>query len=191
MDSAAEERIAAGLRGADGGNHHARRASVPLVLGGVSFGGMLAYEMARHLKPDAVVLIASCRTPAVFVRSIAPGVGCCRWIPVWAWSVAKLLSGPVVRIRPACRRASATWRSACSRRRIPASCTGRCRRSSNWDPQPLAGVRVFQIHGRRDPLIPARRVEADVLIPDGGHMINVTHAREVNAFIRGAVAAVT
>ena len=23
---------------------------------------MLAYEMARHLKPDAVVLIASCRT---------------------------------------------------------------------------------------------------------------------------------
>ena len=34
----------------------------PLIFGGVSFGGMLAYEIARHVKPDAVVLIASCRT---------------------------------------------------------------------------------------------------------------------------------
>ena len=24
----------------------------PLILGGVSFGGMLAYEMARHLRPE-------------------------------------------------------------------------------------------------------------------------------------------
>ena len=52
---------------------------VPLVLGGVSFGGMLAYEMARHLKPDAVVLIASCRNRrGLRSASIVPGVGCCR-----------------------------------------------------------------------------------------------------------------
>ena len=51
---------------------------VPLILGGVSFGGMLAYEMARYLKPDAVVLIASCRTRRVFVRSMRRGVGSCR-----------------------------------------------------------------------------------------------------------------
>ncbi len=34
----------------------------PIVLGGVSLGGMLAFEIARHVKPQAVVLIASCRT---------------------------------------------------------------------------------------------------------------------------------
>jgi pimeloyl-ACP methyl ester carboxylesterase len=53
----------------------------------------------------------------------------------------------------------------------------------SWESTPLKGVPVFQIHGRRDPLIPARRVEADVMIPDGGHLINMTHADEVNAFM--------
>ena len=56
-----------------------------------------------------------------------------------------------------------------------------------WEPAPLEGVHVFQIHGRRDRLIPASRVEADELIPDGGHLINVTHAREVNRFIRSTL----
>src|SRR6185503_15333814 len=36
----------------------------PTVIGGVSFGGMVAIEMARHLRPRAVVLIASCTTGA-------------------------------------------------------------------------------------------------------------------------------
>jgi hypothetical protein len=33
-------------------------------------------------------------------------------------------------------------------------------------------------------MIPARRVKPDVLIPDGGHIINVTRAEEVNDFLR-------
>ena len=40
----------------------------PTVLGGASFGGMVAYEMARHVEPEAVVLIGSCRSP----RSLHP-----------------------------------------------------------------------------------------------------------------------
>ena len=53
-----------------------------------------------------------------------------------------------------------------------------------WQPTPLDGIPVFHIHGGRDPLdSSARRVKADVVIPNGGHLINVTHADEVNAFI--------
>ena len=33
------------------------------VLVGVSFGGMVALEMARWVKPKAVLLVGSCRTP--------------------------------------------------------------------------------------------------------------------------------
>ena len=58
----------------------------------------------------------------------------------------------------------------------------------SWEATSLTGVRVYHIHGRRDLLIPAWRVEADELIPDGGHLINVSHAERVNAFIRGVVA---
>ncbi len=57
-----------------------------------------------------------------------------------------------------------------------------------WRPTPLEGIPVRQIHGRRDLLIPARRVEADEYISGGGHMINVTHASLVNSFITRAAA---
>ncbi len=37
--------------------------SLPFAIGGASFGGMVALELARHLRPTAVILIASCRSP--------------------------------------------------------------------------------------------------------------------------------
>jgi len=56
----------------------------------------------------------------------------------------------------------------------------------NWDPAPLQDTAVRQIHGRRDRIIPARRVEADEIVPGGGHLINLTHAEQVNEFIEKA-----
>jgi pimeloyl-ACP methyl ester carboxylesterase len=159
-------------------------AGRPLVLGGVSFGGMAAYEMARHLKPDAVVLIASCRKRRGLrvVYRLARGL----WpmLSVSVWSMAKVLSSPVARF---------TSRTAPDQRRLlikmfkemdPRFMHWVVQAILNWEPTPLDGVPVYHIHGRHDLMIPARRVDADVWIPDGGHMINVTHAREVNAFLR-------
>jgi pimeloyl-ACP methyl ester carboxylesterase len=157
----------------------------PLVLGGVSFGGMVAYEMARRLKPDAVVLIASSRKRESLSPVYRAGRRLLPWIPYWVWSIAKfdLISGVVVRLRlgvaPSQRDlAIRMFRDADSR-----FMHWVLQAILNWDPKPLAGVRVLQIHGGRDSLIPARRVEADRIIPDGGHMINLTHADQVNAFI--------
>ena len=95
MDSAAEEGIAGRLRGAHGGDVKPSR-DVPLVLGGVSFGGMLAYEMARHLKPDAVVLIASCRNRRGLRWLYRAGRRLWPLVPAWTWSVAKSFSRPSV-----------------------------------------------------------------------------------------------
>jgi pimeloyl-ACP methyl ester carboxylesterase len=159
---------------------------VPLVLGGVSFGGMLAYEMARRLKPDAVVLIASCRSPAGLRLAFRVGRPLLPWIPLCAWSVAKLFSTPVVRIRlgvPPTQKDMAVRMFKESDSRFM---HWTLHAILHWDPTPLDGVRVFQIHGGRDPLIPVRRVQPDRIIPDGGHMINVSHAEEVNYFIRAA-----
>jgi pimeloyl-ACP methyl ester carboxylesterase len=158
-----------------------------LVLGGVSFGGMLAYEMARHLKPDAVVLIASCRNRRGLRWICRAGRPLLPLTPVQVWDVAKLLSQTAMRVRsripPPDRDILITMFKEMDSRFmhwVVQAILG-------WNPAPLEGVPVFQIHGRRDLLIPARRVEADAWIPDGGHLINMTHAREVNAFIRGAL----
>jgi len=156
----------------------------PLILGGASFGGMLAYEMARHLKPRAVVLIGSCRAR----ESLRPSY---RWLlplfPAWAWSVAKLFPGLVLRL---------AGPMSASQRKLLATMFKETdsrfmhwvvRAILSWNPTPLEGVPVFQIDGGRDRVIPARRVKADVLIPGGGHMINVSHAEEVNAFLDNAL----
>jgi pimeloyl-ACP methyl ester carboxylesterase len=54
----------------------------------------------------------------------------------------------------------------------------------SWKPSRVE-VPVHQIHGGQDRLVPASRVDADVIVPDAGHLLSLTHPAEVSAFIRG------
>jgi pimeloyl-ACP methyl ester carboxylesterase len=155
----------------------------PLVLGGVSMGGMLAYEMTRHLKPDATVLIASCRTRRGLREYFRTAGKILPVLPAGVWSLAKMFSGPVIYLRcgvPSSRKKMAIRMfkdsdSEFLHNALQAILT--------WTPSPPPKTPVFHIHGDRDRLIPADRVEADCFVHDGGHLINMTHADEVNAFI--------
>ena len=60
----------------------------------------------------------------------------------------------------------------------------------DWDPAPLEEVPVYQIHGEKDRIIPAAGVDAGEMVPAAGHLINLTHPKQVNAMIRTAMAAV-
>jgi pimeloyl-ACP methyl ester carboxylesterase len=149
---------------------------------------MVAYEMARHRKPDAVVLIASCRTRECLRHGFRASSRLMPWVPVEIWSVAKWLAPSVV---AGSRRYDAAVQARLVRmfqEMDSAFMHWALSAILDWTPTMLAGVRVFQIHGGRDLLIPARAVDADAVIPDGGHMINLTHAEEVNAFIAKAAA---
>jgi pimeloyl-ACP methyl ester carboxylesterase len=142
--------------------------------------------MARHLKPAAVVQIASCRSRTAIRPMMRAGSLLLPLVPVQAWSVAKWCAAPALkitgRVQPPDREMLVTMFREMDSRFMHWV----LRAILEWEPKPLVGVRVFQIHGGRDPLISVRRVEADQVIPQGGHMINVTHAEEVNAFIRRA-----
>lgn len=156
----------------------------PLILGGVSFGGMLACEMARHLKPDAVVVIASCRTPQGLRPSHLAARRLLPVLPVAAWSVVKLLSGPVMRVM---HRRSVERRELLVRMFKESDSRFMhwvVQAILNWEPTPLEGIPVFHIHGGRDRMIPAWRIHADVMISDGGHLINMTRAEQVNDYIK-------
>ena len=136
-----------------------------------------------------MVLIASCRTR----QGLRPVYRAGRWllplVPVQAWSIAKLLAGPVVRFGSECRAsedlAVRMFKETDSLHALGAP------GDLQLGADAAGGVRVLQIHGRRDLLIPARRVEADEMIPDGGHLINVTHAgRSTASFRRGLRASI-
>ncbi len=162
----------------------------PFILGGVSLGGMLAYEIARHVKPRAVILIASCRTRRG-IRGFFRASGHL-WpvVPAGAIKVAKFLSLPALQmfgsIMPEHRRLCARMFTESDARHMHWAISAILR----WNPAPLVETPVFQIHGAHDRIIPLKCVEPDEIIPRGGHLINLTHADEVNAFIKNVIAKV-
>lgn len=162
-------------------------AGSDLVLGGVSFGGMVALEMARHVPARAVVLIASATTGRALTR-VAHGlarVG--RPLPARAlppprplWPVVAWAFGA----RTAEDRALVYELIRTSR---PGFAKWGLGALLDWDPGGQQPCPVRRIHGLEDRLIGAARVPADMVIPGAGHLINVTHAADVNAFIRAAL----
>lgn len=156
----------------------------PCVLGGVSFGGMVACELARLCSPRCVLLIASCRSGAAIARYY-------RLVELFG----RLLPDAVVR-----KRAVASSRMLAKLESLTQEQYQLIRAMSidvpvpfirrvghmilNWKADPELPVSVHHIHGGKDRIISLRRVDPDEVIPDGGHLINLTHAHEVNAFIR-------
>ena len=159
-----------------------------LVLGGVSFGGMVALEIARHVPARAVILIASATGPQGLTRA--------------ARTLALAGRSPFV---PAVRPPRPTWpliswgfgARRTDERALMYDLIRTSRRDlvkwglgaiAHWRPAPEAPCAVRQIHGAEDRLIGAARVAAEVVVRGAGHLINVTHDGDVNAFIRLALA---
>ena len=155
----------------------------PCVVGGVSFGGLVALEMARHLQARVCVVIASSRDVSglpTTVRLLRPLAAI---LPLAVLTLAAQYgSASAVRIFPACGRRIARLSPdelAFRRWAVQALLT--------WRGVRPTGCEVVQIHGERDATFAASRTKADVLVPGAGHMLTVTHARQVNEFIHSAV----
>jgi pimeloyl-ACP methyl ester carboxylesterase len=157
----------------------------PCVVGGASFGGFVAMEMARHLQARACVLIGSARSPAelpVRIRALRALAPLCRWVP---FEVVTRLVGVAADVCGGLS-APATRQFA---RQVATADAGFLRWATRavltWRPSGgPAAPRIFHIHGSRDRTLPARRVRPDVLIDGGGHVITLTHPADVNEFLR-------
>lgn len=157
--------------------------SSPLVLGGVSLGGMLAQEMALHLKPLAVIVIA--------------GSGDSRALALWARIAGKItraLPNMVVRgnLKAASWLANRLVPDQVRHKRLyvhmirempPELVRWQSGAATEWTLGGPLDMPVLHIHGGRDPIIPRKRVTPQRVIEGGGHLISLTHAEEVNAFI--------
>ena len=157
----------------------------PCLVGGASFGGMVALEMARHLKAKACFLIGSVRSPdelPLRTRIFKPAA----WL-VPAWSLA-LVDG-LARLALA---VGGRWMRASTRSAL-AQFTNANRRFVRWASLALLGwkppaeplsIPVFQIHGDRDSVLPHRLTRPDVVVPGAGHLLSMTFPDEVNEFLR-------
>jgi pimeloyl-ACP methyl ester carboxylesterase len=156
------------------------------VIGGVSFGGMVATVMARHLRPRALVLIASGtsgRAVRGYRRMLAPVLASLPWTgppPRPLWPIAAWLFGArapehrteLYRLLAQAPVPFVQWGLSAILR---------------WSPGSKPVARVRHIHGTADRLLPIQDVEPTEVVRGGGHFINVTHAEQVNGCVRRSI----
>jgi pimeloyl-ACP methyl ester carboxylesterase len=159
----------------------------PCVLGGASFGGIVALHVARHLNPLAILLIGSARelaeVPAIvrLARRVRPLI---RWLPV---SLLQLLAAPLgsslaVRLSPHLAGLARQFR-----RSDPRVVVWSIEQLCDWRTTPTLACPIFRIHGAADRVISPRHTRPEERIVGGGHVISLTHPMEVNAFIDAAL----
>ncbi len=167
-------------------------------LGGFSFGGMVAMEMAAHLasrygrKADSVVLMCGVRSRLQFTTAFAIQQKLGAAVPGF---VQRLIFGPFARsfarrcnLGPAHTQLLVSMAKANDPKFLK-WCAGACMHWRAESEGRLAefGIPIRHIHGARDEIIPpppAGERQPDVLLPDGGHLITFTHPNEVAAAMR-------
>lgn len=158
-------------------------------VGGVSFGGMVACELAQICRPRFLLLIASCRGG----RAIPTYYHVAEWL-------SRLLPSPIIQ-----RRCMASSRFMAKLEHLnleqyhlirdmsislPVPFLRRVGRMIlRWKGPAAFPCPVHQLHGEKDRIIPLNRVTPDTVVPGGGHLINLTHASIVNAYIQRILAA--
>lgn len=157
------------------------------MIGGASFGGIVALHVARRLDPLAVLLIGSVRSPAEFPRFAKmsrPLKPLVRLIPV---RLLQLCCGPMAsklaqRVVPSLCGLARQFRGA-----DPTVFKWSLERLLDWPSEPTVNCPVFRIHGDRDFVLPMRYTQPDAVVARGGHLISLTHPTDVNEFIRWAM----
>ncbi|MGI9472110.1 MAG: alpha/beta fold hydrolase [Rubripirellula sp.] len=172
-------RIATELR-----NRYPRLDFGSCVIGGASFGGVIALHVGQHLTPASVLLIGSLKSPgelpkyARFARQFAFLVPL---LPVrllqclCAPFTLRLLSGRMPRLSGLARQ---------FRTSDPRVFKWSLRSLLNWRETPELACPILRIHGTRDHVIPCDVAAMDHVIEGGGHVISLTHAADVNAFLQ-------
>lgn len=152
-------------------------------IGGASFGGIMALHMAEHVQVRGVILLGSVRSPKqlpLYVRSARR----IRWatplIPVRLLQITLLPLFMRVAGKRWPRLYGLAWQLS---RANPRVIRWSIRQILEWKRAPVAGCAIHHIHGANDMVLPARLTTPDVIVPGGGHIISLTHPREVNEFL--------
>ncbi|CAN5592277.1 alpha/beta hydrolase [soil metagenome] len=140
----------------------------PCFVGGASFGGFVAMGIAKHLQTLGVFLIGSLRG----AEELPPKFRMLKPIRQFISSLAASMgqSGATVSQVSESDAVFLRWASQAV---------------LDWEPSPSSVPQpsIYQIHGGADPVLPPGFTKPDEIIPGAGHLISLTHPRQVNAFL--------
>ena len=156
-------------------------AEDPTVIG-LSFGGLIAVEMARHIPDAKVVLLSSAKTAdevPFYFRWF-------RWFPIhrifpfktllWMgyWVAYWLFSAETVEERKLLRAILVDTE--------PNFLKWALHRVVVWDNQTVP-EQITHVHGGCDRIFPRRFVKPDILLEDGGHLMVLNRAAQVSRIL--------
>ncbi len=153
-------------------------------IGGVSFGGMVALEVSRHLNPKAVFLISSCPSYRQVSWLVTfPGKHLAPFVTadfvrrfLWLAPLAIRLTGPLHRDQR--NLLIDIWKNA----NLEVMRWG-AMIMTQWEFIHTLTMPVHEMHARNDLFIPLSKVEPEAIVADGWHAFNLTHPREMFNFI--------
>ncbi|QQS05863.1 MAG: alpha/beta hydrolase [Fibrobacterota bacterium] len=152
----------------------------PLRFVGVSFGGLAALKTAQRLPPEGGVFLVGSLTGRAEIRwplrALLPLV---RWVPTPLFDLQHLPQWLVRHFFGIRESSHMKDFSAMASRLPPRSVKALCTLVAQWQPvcAPIAG----RIHGKHDRIIHPAPLE--VTMVDGGHLLSMTNAAEVNRWL--------
>lgn len=152
----------------------------PFVLVGVSFGGMLAVEIAKKHPPQATIIIGSIpvssHLPNYF--KIAAALNLHRIVPMFIIKASAITKRLFTNSREDQRLLTQVIKES-----DPALMRWSMHAVLHWDndevPRPL-----WHIHGTRDEVLPMRYTSPTHTIPRAGHLLVINRHKEVNTIIQ-------
>ncbi len=146
------------------------------IVGGTSLGGIVAAEIARQIPVKRLILISSALSP----RSINPVLKTLSgYTDIAPIHLIRLISG---KVNLPFDNALLTMFSQAESRFIRAMCTA----IFEWEGNPSPTCSVHHVHGAQDSIIYPPETNAEI-IQDAGHLLALSHSRQVAAFIRDAI----
>jgi pimeloyl-ACP methyl ester carboxylesterase len=153
------------------------------IVGGVSFGGMLAGEIARQRPVAGLILLGSClrpaRLPSSYRRVERLGrfipdfvLGLRSWRPLVRWRFA-----PLTPDAETCLVEMAVSYPAAQIRAFGRMVIG-------WPGVDNVACPVLSIHGDWDRIIPLKCAEPDIILKEAGHAFTLTHPDQTISAIR-------
>lgn len=155
------------------------------ILVGLSFGGMLCVEISKIRKTDKIILLASAKTESE-LPFIYRAAGCLKLNKIIPTSVFKVHTFITNWLFDAHSKDEKNLLRNIINDTDPEFLKWAVNEIVNWKNQ-ISPQNVYHIHGNRDKIIPVRNVKTDYIIKNGGHLMTVSHSREISGLIQQLV----
>lgn len=155
----------------------------PCIVGGASFGGVIALEMTKHFDALACILIGSIKGPHQLprrIRILRPLSSILNFVPISLFQTFATISNHIANRIGNAHIAELSRQFASA---DPALIHWSVQQILHWRSS-SHDIDIRHIHGDCDQVIPIRCLEPDEIIEGGGHVITMTHGDQVNEFLR-------